>query len=370
MGTGVRRYGVIGDIALRVAFVASVLAVALTIAGTASAAEPIPIKVVVVTMFEIGEDTGDTPGEFQNWVEKFPLPETLPFPQGYRHLRYNPEKGVLGIVTGVGTARSASSIMALGMDPRFDLTKAYWLVAGIAGVNPQMGSLGSAAWAEWVVDADLGHEIDPREMPADWPTGHFPLSKNKPYEEPVPADTGGAVYHLDPGLVAWAYGVSRDVKLDDSEALQKLRAHYDGYPEAQRPPFVFRGDDLSGENFWHGKLMNDWAVSWVQYWTGGAGHFAMTAMEDTGTLQALTFLSHAGRADVRRALVLRTASNYSMQYPGETAAESLAHEHAGGYSAFIPSLVAAYRVGSRVVDEIATHWDLDADRIPTIGEAQ
>jgi len=26
---------------------------------------PIPIKVVVVTMFEIGEDTGDRPREFQ-----------------------------------------------------------------------------------------------------------------------------------------------------------------------------------------------------------------------------------------------------------------------------------------------------------------
>ena len=60
-------------------------------------------------------------------------PVVLPFPQGYRDLRYNPAKGVLGIVTGVGTARAAASIMALGMDPRFDFSRAYWLVAGIAG---------------------------------------------------------------------------------------------------------------------------------------------------------------------------------------------------------------------------------------------
>ena len=32
----------------------------------ATQAEPIRIKVVVVTMFERGEDTGDTPGEFQS----------------------------------------------------------------------------------------------------------------------------------------------------------------------------------------------------------------------------------------------------------------------------------------------------------------
>ena len=50
-------------------------------------AEPLPIRVVVVTMFEPGADTGDQPGEFQAWVERFPLPVVLPFPQGYRDLR-------------------------------------------------------------------------------------------------------------------------------------------------------------------------------------------------------------------------------------------------------------------------------------------
>jgi hypothetical protein len=42
----------------------------------------------------------------------------------------------------------------------------------------------------------------------------------------------------------------------------------------------------------------------------------MTAMEETGTLQALSFLGRAGRANFPRVLVLRTASNYSMQPPG------------------------------------------------------
>ena len=92
--------------------------------------------------------------------------ETLPFPQGYRDLRYNPDKSVLGIVTGIGTARATASIKALGMDPRFDLSKAYWLVAGIAGVNPNEASIGSATWAEWVIDSDLGFEVDAREIPA------------------------------------------------------------------------------------------------------------------------------------------------------------------------------------------------------------
>src|SRR5438105_12777782 len=83
--------------------------------------KPIEVKVVVVNMFEVGADTGDVPGEYQYWVEREHLDTVLPFPEGYHDLRMNKD-GVLGVLTGVGTARAASTIMALGRDPRFDLT--------------------------------------------------------------------------------------------------------------------------------------------------------------------------------------------------------------------------------------------------------
>ena len=150
-------------------------------------ARALPIRVVVVTMYESALETGDHFGEFRLWVERLPLNERIPFPYGFRDLRYNSEKSVIGIVSGVGTARAAASIMALGMDPRFDFTRAYWLVAGIAGVNPLEASIGSAAWVEWVVDADLAFEIDAREIPAEWSTGYLPLGKTRPYEQPVEA---------------------------------------------------------------------------------------------------------------------------------------------------------------------------------------
>jgi purine nucleoside permease len=327
---------------------------------------PIPIKVVVVTMFEVGEDTGDRPGEFQTWVEQLPLPEKIPFPQGSRDLRYNPDKEVLGIVTGVGTARAAASIMALGMDARFDLRRAYWLVAGIAGVNPNEGSIGSAAWPEFIVDGDLGFEVDAREMPADWPTGFIPLGKAQPYEEPaVNINSADIVYRLDPGLVSWAYGLTRMVKLEDTEALQRARVPYVGYPAAQSPPTVMRGDDVCGSTRHSGKLFNRHLTAWTAYWTGGKGRFVMTAMEDSGTAQSLALLTKAGRADIRRLLVLRTGSNYQMPYPGRSAAEHIASLRRDGFPAYMPSLAAAYQVGSIVVDEIAANWDRYADTIPT-----
>ena len=315
----------------------------------------IPVKVVVVTMFERGADTGDEAGEFQYWVEREKLTRVLPFPQGSRNLRMN-NRGVLGMVTGIGTAKAAASIMALGLDPRFDLSHAYWLVAGIAGIDPADGSLGSAAWAEWVVDGDLGHEIDAREIPPDWTTGYIPLRRSVPYEMPRRVPDEGEAYHLNPALVEWAFQLTRNVHLDDTDTIKARREKYDS-PNARRPPFVLKGDTLSSMTFWHGKLLSQWANDWVSYHTDGRANYVTCAMEDTGTLQSLTFLSNAGRVDLKRVLVLRTASNYDQQRPGISAAESLAETKIGQYGAFYPALEAAWRVGHTVVEELVQHWD-------------
>lgn len=320
-------------------------------------AEVIRPKVVVVAMFEAGADTGDRPGEFQFWVEREGLTRVHAFPQGYRDLRTNADGSVLGVVTGVGTARSAATIMALGLDPRFDLSRSYWLVAGIAGADPHDAPLGAAVWAEWVVDADLSHEIDPREMPAGWTTGYIPLRKKRPYEPPVDRSEGQA-YRLDPPLVEWAYQLTKDTPLVDTEAMRKRRELYTGFPNAQRPPLVLKGDTLSSMTYWHGRLLNAWANDWVKYYSDGTGNYVTTAMEDTGTLQSLTWLARARRADVSRVLVLRTASNFDMQWPGGDAAESLSGEKLGpGYSAYLPALEAAHAVGRRVVHELVRRWD-------------
>ena len=328
--------------------------------------EKIPIKVVVVSMFEPGEDEGDRPGEFQYWVENLPLEEEIEFPLGYRNLRYNAEKGVLGIVTGVGNTKAAVSIMALGTDPRFDLSHAYWVVAGISGIDPEDAPTGSAVWAEYIVDGDLSHEIDAREIPDDWTTGYLPLRKTKPYEMPFPDNRDVVVHRLDAGLVDWAYQLTRDVSLSDNEEIRGMREQYQGFPAAQMQPTVMKGDQLAASTYWHGKLMNDWANDWVTYWTEGQGNFVTSAMEEIGTWHALERLEQLGLADSQRFLVLRTASNFTMQWPGITAQQSLAGEKLSGkgYSAYIPSLEAAYEVGSVVVQALVDGWDSYREGLP------
>ena len=330
--------------ALFVQVVVLLFAVATVASPARGDVAPLPIRVVVVTTFERGEDTGDVPGEFQYWVERLPLPATLPFPQGYRHLRYDPASGVLGIVTGEGAER------------------------GAAGVDPQAASVGSAAWANWVVNADLAFEIDARDMPAPWATGIVPFDRTTPYASPAPdADSihGVEAYQLDAGLVNWAYQLTAATPLPDDALLQQIRAPYARFPNARRPPFVLRGESLCGDRYWVGATMNAWAERWVSYWTAGRGTFAMTAEEDAGILQSLTFLAQAGRVDVHRVLVLRTGSDYSAPGDQSDAASLLASDASShGESAYDEALEAAYRVGSPVVKELAAHWDRYAARAP------
>jgi purine nucleoside permease len=329
----------------------------------AMAQAPVEVKVVVVTMFERGADAGDQPGEFQYWVERERLDRVFRLPQGWRDPRMN-EDGVLALCTGIGTAKAAASVMALGLDPRFDLRKAYWVVAGIAGIDPEEGSPGSAVWAEWVVDGDLAHEIDGREIPPEWQTGYVPLRKTTPYELPRREPDEGEAYQLQPALVDWAFNLTRGMTLEDTDAMRAQREKYAAHAAARTPPRVLKGDTMSGGTFWHGRKLSEWANAWVRYHTGGRGNYVTTAMEDTGTMQALTFLDAAGRADKRRVLVLRTASNFDQQRDGITAAESLAETKIGSYVAYLPALDAAHRVGSAVVQALVRGWSKYREALP------
>lgn len=327
-------------------------------AALPAVAEIIRPKVVVVAMFERGADTGDQPGEFQYWVEREKLDRVLPLPAGHRAVRTNADGSVLGVVTGMGNSNAAATIMALGLDPRFDLAQSYWLVAGIAGIDPAVASVGSAVWTDFAVEGDLGHEIDAREIPADWKTGYIPMRKKKPYQLPMqPAEErGDHCYQLNPGLLHWAYQLTKDTPLGDTDSIRGFRARYTDSPKALQPPSILIGSNLASSTYWHGKLLNQWAHDWVAYYTEGRGRFVTSAMEDTGTLRALTNLTRAGRADIQRVLILRTASNFTLQPPGVTAAQSLSGEDIGHYSAFVPSLEAAHAVGRRVVHALVAGW--------------
>ncbi|HEX3728645.1 MAG TPA: purine nucleoside permease [Opitutaceae bacterium] len=329
---------------------------AFCLAGSAALAADVPplvVKVVVVATFEVGKDAGDTPGEFQLWAEREKFDRQIAVP-GLAHPVYVSDRGELAVVSGT-TARCAVQLMALGLDPRFDFSHAYWILDGIAGVDPADASLASAAWAKYVVDGDVAYEIDSRETPADWPYSLIPIGGKKPNDPPKPEGWEPAImaYPLNPALVDRAFALTKDVALADTPAMAKVRAAYAGSPNAQRPPFVLEGDVIGSCRFWHGPAMTKWANDWTALWTHGQGNFVMTAMEDQGYAAALTELAGLHRVDFQRVLVLRTASNYCTPPPGTSSLASLQAE----FVAFRPSVESCYRVGSVVVHDILAHWD-------------
>ena len=321
----------------------------------------IPVKVVIVSMFEYGADTGDSPGEFQLWIERNDA-QKIEAPLGSRDY-YLSGDGLLIMCTGGGVTNAATSVTALALDSRFDLSQAYWIVAGIAGVDPKDASLGSAAWAKWIVDADLAKEIDSREIPEDWPYGYIALGA----KQPNTLDGGWQVdvvkFKLNETLVEWAYDLTKDLPLPKNQAIQEFSQIYADYPNATKPPFVMIGGSLSSSTYWHGFALNDWANDWMKLHTSGESNFVMSNMEDSGTATALQRVAKTRKVDFNRLLVLRTASNFTTPPIGKDVAWSLnAPYPAGG----MPALEAAFDVASVVANALIEGWEIFAEQLPSI----
>lgn len=342
----------------------------------AQAGERIAIKVIVLSGFEVGDDTGDAPGEFQYWAEREHLTGTLQVPGAPHPLRYN-ASGLYGSVAGntrdstLTTVTASELIMALCLDPDLDLRKTYWLINGISGIDPASGPIGSAVWAENVVDADALREVGEAEMPPDWPYGLFAIGTSRPDTlPPKHADAGGwggatlaytMNYPLNKGLTHWAYALSsKQVALPDAPGLKAARDLYVGYPKAQLPPQVMLGDTLATARYWHGEKRTVWARNWVRLWTDGKGAFSTTAMEQAAYVGSLQRMAAKGLVDFNRVMMLRGASNYCMPPPHESFLKTIGDESMGT----LPAFEANYRAGSAVVHELLAHWSQYEANIP------
>ncbi len=337
--------------------------------------KPIPVKVMVIANFEPGADTGDAPGEFQLWAEREHLDEVIPVRGALHPLRRNGQ-GLYGMVWGDPHSLVATpdvQLMALLLDPRFDFSHTYWLFTGISGADPQVASVGSVAWARWVVSGDEMREFAPSDTPKGWPYGLFAIGAKAPGELPAAADSFagmtdtsslGAAVALNQGLAQWAFALSKDTPLPDSPALAAARARWKGFPQAQRAPFVLMGETLGALRYWHGAGRTQWARDWVKLWTHGQGRFAMTNMESQLMAGTMLVAAQDGLVDMKRVMVLRSASNASMPPPGQSPLASVGDEGPGQVAAYESN----YRVGAVVVHHLLADWGRYRDTVPEAGQ--
>jgi purine nucleoside permease len=325
--------------------------------ATAAPASPLEAKVLIVNMFGL---------EAAPWLEALRPSQEIRVPglsADYPSVKCRAD-AVCEMTTGMGHANAAASMMAVMYSGAFDLRRTYLIVAGIAGIDPARGTLGSVAWARYLVDSGIAHEIDAREMPHGWQSGYFGILTDAPGEVPR-FDYRTEVFRLDEGLLQKALSMSASAALEDSEDLRAYRRHYPGAP-ANQPPTVIQCDTLSADTWWSGKLLGEHARRWTRLLTGGKGVYCNSQQEDNATLNALTRGSQSGLVDLKRIAVLRSGSDFDRPYPHQGVLESLQAQRALSGAVRV-SAVNLVHAGMPLVEAIALHWDAWLQGVPGVG---
>jgi purine nucleoside permease len=305
-----------------------------------------PVKLLIISMFA---------PEGQVWIDRLGLTEELAvpgLPREYPNLRCNADD-VCDVITGMGHANAAASLTALVYSGLVDLSQAYFLIAGIAGIDPGQGTLGSAAWARYAVSYGISWEIDAREMPTGWKYGYFGINTPGSDQKP-PLDYRTEVFQLDEALLQKALALSAGATLEDSDAAATFRANFPEGP-ANAPPAVIQCDTVSSDTWFAGNALGERARDWVKLMTDGAGTYCTTQQEDNASIEVLVRATRAGLLDRSRLAILRTGADFDRPYPGQTVSDALVnYSDQGG---FLPAINNLYAAGSPWVLDVVARWE-------------
>jgi len=308
-------------------------------------AAPRPVKLLIISMFG---------PEGQVWLDGLGLSDEIAVPglsSDYPFVRCNAD-GVCNVITGMGHANAAASLTALVYSRALDLSESYFLIAGIAGIDPARGTLGSAAWARYAVSYGIAWEIDAREMPAGWKYGYFGINTPGPGVKPPP-DYRTELFQLDEALLQKVLSLSAGAPLTDSEEAAAFRAHFPE-PPANAPPSVIQGDTVSSDTWFAGNALGERARDWVQLMTDGQGTYCTTQQEDNSSIEVLVRATAAGLLDRSRLAVLRTGADFDRPYPGQTVSDALIdYAEQGG---FLPAIDNLFNAGAPWVRDVVARW--------------
>lgn len=288
---------------------------------------------------------------------------------------------VCQLTVGEGEINSAVSMTALILSSRFNLTQTYFLLAGIAGVNPRYATIGSVALARYSVQVALQYEIDPRSLPGDWPTGYIPYGRTYPFEYPC-ITYGTEVFELSANLRDAAYNFTQRAKLVDADEPRRYRALYgsmgESYRMAVRPPSVVKCDGATSDVYYSGEKLARAFENTTALWTNGTGAYCMSAQEDNAILEVLVRFAIEGFVDFSRIIAMRTGkptyanseiekkymliqqyktfigSNFDRPPPSLSDWEHLTRADQNGFHIAIANL---YNAGIEIVRGILDNWN-------------
>jgi len=239
--------------------------------------------------------------------------------------------------------------------PRFDFTKTYFMIAGIAGVNPKIATTGSVTFARFAVQVALQYEFDARDKPAEFPTGYIPQGSFAPDQYPAEL-YGTEVFEVNNALKKLAVGFAKKAKLNDTADARTYRKNFAKNPKfaaGASPPSVIECDTATSDNYWSGTLLSEAFENSTTLFTNGTGVYCNTQQEDNATLESLMRGAMFGLVDFSRIIIMRTGSDFDREFPGQAPVDNLF----GDSSGFTPSILNLHLAGVKVIEGIINGWD-------------
>jgi purine nucleoside permease len=310
-------------------------------------------KVFIISMFEPeAEIWWDIP-EFDLLARNITVPGFSPlFPDAH----CTADENICQLVTGESEINAAVTVASLVASTQFDLTSTYFLLAGIAGVNPEVATVSSVIFARYAIQIALQYEFDIREIPANYSTGYIPQGSTRPDEYPQ-SIYGTEVFEVNDALRKLAVRFAQTATLNDSNSAVEYRALYNttggAYAAGVQPPSVVECDVATSDVYYSGKLLGDAFGNYTRLVTNGTGNYCASAQEDNATLEAMIRAAAAGILDFSRIMIMRTGSDMDRPYPGQSALTNLLVVSQG---AFEPAIRNLYIAGVKVIEGILNDW--------------
>ncbi len=307
------------------------------------------IKVLILPKFEVGEMSGDAPGEAQYYYDEYCANgEEYEIVGGCKNSKLYVKNGVALYVTGMGKVNASLSVCALLSDSRFDFSDSYVISTGCAGAAYEYGVMGDVYVITACVDYDLGHHVDVRDM-AEQSKHEATWYRDGSYDD-------SSCKILNPLLVQKVYDTVKDVELSTTEKTRKAMASaFNNEEWAIRDPKVLKGTSVTSDTYWKGIHGHNNAEFIVETY-GCPDPFAASEMEDIGIAIAL---ERANMLD--RYIILRDAVNMDVFMNGDTpdslwdpdSIEDIASEtNAETADIFNTARENNFLVGKRIIDAI------------------
>lgn len=250
------------------------------------------------------------------------------------------------------------------------------MVGGIAGINPEIATLGSVTFARYAVQVALQYEFDARSIPDNFTTGYpfrnisitpinptntdaysyVPQGSTSPTEYPQ-SIYGTEVFEVNDALRQLAISFAKTAVLNDSTDAIAYRANYalsTAYVAGSQGPSVVACDVATSDVYFSGTLLSEAFANTTTLFTNGSGIYCTTAQEDNATLEALLRATVNNLTDFSRIIIMRTASDFDRPYPGEADTVNLFYAEQGGFE---PAIANIYLAGINVVEGILGGWN-------------